>query len=165
MKRRDFLGLLATGAAVTLYSKVSGAGVFGIGDEEKEFPVSYTEAEWKERLTDEEFRILRKAGTEPSFSSPLNEEKRKGLFICAGCKTPVYSSDAKFESGTGWPSFYQPYKEENVETSTDFKMIYPRTEVHCATCGGHFGHIFKDGPEPTGLRHCLNGGALDFQPA
>ncbi len=166
MQRRDFLGVLATGAAFTLYSKVSAAGVFGIGDEKKgkEFPVTYSEAEWKEKLTPEEFRVLRKAGTEPAFSSELNDEKREGVFVCAGCQTPVYASDAKFDSGTGWPSFYQPVKTENVETSTDFKLIYPRTEVHCATCGGHLGHVFKDGPEPTGLRHCINGIAMDFVP-
>lgn len=164
MRRRKFLGLLATGTTVALYSKVGFAGIFNIGDEEKEFPVTYSEKEWKEKLTNEEFKVLRKSGTESAFSSELNDEKREGLFVCAGCQTPIYTSEAKFDSGTGWPSFFKPYNAENVETKTDFKLIYSRTEVHCVTCGGHLGHVFKDGPEPTGLRHCINGIAMDFKP-
>ena len=147
--------MISFGASANLFSD----------KKEKEFEVQKTEAEWKEQLSDEEFRVLRKAGTEPAFSSPLNNEKREGVFICAACSAELYPSSTKFDSGTGWPSFYAPVSESSVETSVDFKLIYPRTEVHCATCGGHLGHVFKDGPEPTGLRHCINGVALDFKPS
>ncbi len=119
--------------------------------------------EWKQRLTAEQYHILREAGTEPSFSSPLNEEKRDGIFHCAGCDLDLFSSEMKFDSGTGWPSFFTAL-DNRIETKTDFKLIYPRTEYHCARCGGHHGHIFKDGPEPTGLRYCNNGLALVFRP-
>ena len=122
-----------------------------------------TEAEWRARLTPEQFQVLRKHGTERPGSSPLNEEHRAGVFKCAGCGTPVYRSETKFESGTGWPSFFAPI-EGAIETSTDFKLIYPRTEVHCHVCGGHLGHVFKDGPKPTGLRYCMNGVAMTFEP-
>ncbi|HMK67591.1 MAG TPA: peptide-methionine (R)-S-oxide reductase MsrB [Stellaceae bacterium] len=121
-----------------------------------------TEAEWRAKLTPEQFQVLRKHGTERAGSSPLNEEHRVGVFKCAGCGTPVYRSEAKFESGTGWPSFFAPI-EGAIETSTDFKLIYPRTEVHCRVCGGHLGHVFKDGPKPTGLRYCMNGVAMKFE--
>lgn len=123
-----------------------------------------TEAEWRERLTEEEFRVLRKEGTERPGSSPLNDEKRKGTFVCAGCGLPLFSSEAKYESGTGWPSFFDVLPDA-VETKRDFKLIVPRTEYHCVRCGGHQGHVFKDGPRPTGLRYCNNGVALDFIPA
>ncbi|HVM78051.1 MAG TPA: peptide-methionine (R)-S-oxide reductase MsrB [Stellaceae bacterium] len=122
-----------------------------------------TEAEWRAKLTPEQFQVLRKHGTERPGSSPLNEEHRAGVFKCAGCGTPVYRSETKFESGTGWPSFFAPV-DGAIETSTDFKLIYPRTEVHCRVCGGHLGHVFKDGPEPTGLRYCMNGVAMTFEP-
>jgi len=122
-----------------------------------------TEAEWRAKLTPEQFQVLRKHGTERAGSSPLNEEHRAGVFKCAGCGTPVYRSEAKFDSGTGWPSFFAPI-EGSIETSTDFKLIYPRTEVHCHVCGGHLGHVFKDGPKPTGLRYCMNGVAMKFEP-
>jgi len=121
-----------------------------------------TEAEWRAKLTPEQFQVLRKHGTERPGSSPLNEEHRAGVFRCAGCGTPVYRSETKFESGTGWPSFFAPI-DGAIETSTDFKLIYPRTEVHCRVCGGHLGHVFKDGPEPTGLRYCMNGVAMTFE--
>lgn len=120
--------------------------------------------EWKDRLDDAEFYVLRKEGTERSFSSPLNAEKRAGTFVCAGCALPLFTSETKFESGTGWPSFHTPITN-NVETKRDFKLVLPRTEYHCARCGGHQGHVFKDGPEPSGLRYCNNGVALDFVPA
>ena len=123
-----------------------------------------TEAQWRERLTEEEFRVLRKEGTERAGTSPLNAEKRKGTFVCAGCALPLFASETKYESGTGWPSFFDTLPGA-VETKTDFKLIVPRTEYHCARCGGHQGHVFKDGPEPTGLRYCNNGVALDFVPA
>ena len=125
---------------------------------------SLTEAQWRERLTEEEFRVLRKEGTERAGTSPLNDEKRTGTFVCAGCALPLFSSETKYESGTGWPSFYDTLPGA-VETKTDFKLVYPRKEYHCSRCGGHQGHVFKDGPEPTGLRYCNNGVALDFVPA
>lgn len=130
----------------------------------KEYYMDISDKEWKERLTEEEYRVLRKAGTEPAFSSPLNDVKEPGTFVCAACGNELYKTEHKYESGTGWPSFYQPAGEESIETSLDFKLIYPRTEVHCARCGGHLGHVFKDGPEPTGLRYCMNGVAMNFTP-
>lgn len=120
-----------------------------------------TKDEWKQLLEPGEFHVLREEGTEPPFSSPLDKEKRKGDFVCAGCGLPLFTSDMKFDSGTGWPSFFTSI-EGHLETKTDYKLIYPRTEYHCARCGGHQGHIFKDGPEPTGQRWCNNGIALDF---
>jgi peptide-methionine (R)-S-oxide reductase len=123
-----------------------------------------TDEEWKKVLTPEQFYVLRKEGTERPFTSPLNNEKRKGTFQCAGCDLPLFDSKTKFDSGTGWPSFYQAI-EGRVETSVDHKLIYPRTEYHCARCGGHHGHVFDDGPKPTGLRYCNNGVALKFVPA
>lgn len=130
----------------------------------KEFPVSKTEAEWKKELTSEQFYVLRKAGTERPFSSPLNKEYRKGVFQCAACNTPLFKSEHKFDSGTGWPSFDREIKG-NVEYSTDYDLGYARTEEHCATCGGHLGHVFGDGPRnTTGKRHCINGVALTFVP-
>jgi len=118
---------------------------------------------WRTRLTAEEFRVLRDEGTEPAGSSPLNNEKRFGVFVCAGCELPLFKSEMKYDSGTGWPSFYDTI-DGHVDTKLDFKMILPRTEYHCARCGGHQGHVFKDGPEPTGLRYCNNGVALNFVP-
>jgi peptide-methionine (R)-S-oxide reductase len=123
-----------------------------------------SEAEWKRRLSPQAYQVLRQEATERPFSSPLNNEKRKGRFVCAGCRLPLFSSGAKFDSGTGWPSFWQPLPGA-VATKTDFKLIVPRTEYHCQRCGGHQGHVFKDGPKPTGLRYCNNGVALLFEPA
>jgi peptide-methionine (R)-S-oxide reductase len=122
-----------------------------------------TDAEWRQRLTPAQYNILRRQGTERAGSSPLNREKRKGVFACAGCDLPLFSSDTKFESGTGWPSFYQPLPEA-VATQTDRSFFMTRTEVHCTRCMGHLGHVFKDGPPPTGLRYCMNGLALAFHP-
>lgn len=132
--------------------------------EAKDFPVRYSEAEWKRRLSPAQFRILRQQGTERPYSSSLLKEERKGFYLCAADGNPLFASDTKFESGTGWPSFYQPLRG-GIGTSTDFKLGYPRTEVHCARCGGHLGHVFDDGPKPTGKRYCMNGDAMAFRPA
>jgi peptide-methionine (R)-S-oxide reductase len=122
-----------------------------------------TEADWKDALTPEQYHVLREHGTEHRGSSPLNKEKRDGTFKCAGCGTPLFSSDTKFESGTGWPSFYAPLVD-SVDTTVDRSYGMTRTEVHCAACGGHLGHVFPDGPAPTGQRYCMNGVALEFEP-
>ena len=123
-----------------------------------------SDAEWRKRLKPAQYDILRKHGTERPGSSPLVSEHRKGTFACAGCDLPLFSSDTKFESGTGWPSFYEPLPHA-VETKTDRSFFMTRTEVHCARCLGHLGHVFDDGPQPTGLRYCMNGVALKFEPA
>ena len=128
------------------------------------FEVVKTDDEWRRLLKPEAYKVLRHEATERPYSSPLNSEKRRGTFACAGCGLPLFSSETKFESGTGWPSFYQPLPNA-VETSTDRSLLMARTEVHCRRCGGHLGHVFEDGPKPTGLRYCMNGVALTFQPA
>ncbi|PHR16641.1 MAG: peptide-methionine (R)-S-oxide reductase [Sphingopyxis sp.] len=129
------------------------------------FKINRSPEEWKQRLGPARYRILRLEGTEPAYSSSLNDEKRNGVFACAGCNLGVYSSKTKYDSGTGWPSFWAPISKDRIGTTKDFKLVYPRTEVHCARCGGHLGHIFNDGPKPTGKRHCINGLALKFIPA
>lgn len=120
-----------------------------------------SKAEWRERLTPEQFQVLRRAGTEPPHSSPLNDEHRDGTYHCAGCDLPLFKSETKYESGTGWPSFYD-FIPDHLETKTDLKLVIPRKEYHCTRCDGHQGHVFKDGPQPTGLRYCNNGVALYF---
>jgi peptide-methionine (R)-S-oxide reductase len=126
-------------------------------------PATRSDEEWREHLTPEQYRVLRGHGTERAGSSALNQEKRRGTYVCAGCGQPLYASATKFESGSGWPSFWAPI-EEAVATSVDRSLLMTRTEVHCARCGGHLGHVFPDGPQPTGERYCMNGVALQFEP-
>jgi peptide-methionine (R)-S-oxide reductase len=123
-----------------------------------------TDVEWKKKLAPEAYEVLRHEGTERPFTSPLNDEKHEGTFVCAGCELPLFPSKYKFDSGTGWPSFFDTIPG-HVETKTDYKILVPRTEYHCVRCGGHQGHVFEDGPKPTGLRYCNNGLALKFVPA
>jgi len=132
--------------------------------EEMAFVVTKTDAEWQEQLTPEQYYVLRKAATETPFTSKLLDNKKEGTYVCVACETPLFKSDTKFNSGTGWPSFFEEI-EGNVAYDVDYKIGYKRTEEHCATCGGHLGHVFEDGPEPTGERHCINGVALKFIPA
>lgn len=163
MERRKILtgaGLLAFVAGA--WSLVRNGAVLPAAAES--FEITRTEAEWRAILSKEQFSVLREEATERPGSSALNGEKRKGLFHCAGCDLAAYSSEHKFESGTGWPSFWQSLPG-TVGTRDDNSLFMTRTEVHCRRCGGHFGHIFDDGPEPTGKRHCLNGVALTFKPA
>ena len=134
-----------------------------MSDDLREGTIRLTDAEWRSRLTPEQFRVLRAHGTERAGSSPLNSEKRDGSFLCAGCGEALFSSDTKYESGSGWPSFYAP-RDGAVGTTEDRSLGMRRTEVHCARCGGHLGHVFPDGPRPTGERYCMNGLALRFEP-
>ncbi|WP_316858866.1 peptide-methionine (R)-S-oxide reductase MsrB [uncultured Cohaesibacter sp.] len=159
MKRRDFIGYMFS---VTASAVLTPRGAVAAPSEA--FEIEKSEEEWRKILTPEQFAILREQSTERAFSSVLNDEKRDGTFHCAGCDLPLYSSKAKYDSGTGWPSFYEALPDA-IGTSTDFKLIYPRTEVHCRRCGGHLGHVFNDGPKPTGKRHCINGAAMTFKPA
>jgi peptide-methionine (R)-S-oxide reductase len=128
------------------------------------FEIVKSDDEWRRSLSGPAYQVLRRHGTERPYSSPLNQEKRKGTFHCAGCDLPLFSSETKYESGTGWPSFYRPLANA-VGTSIDRSLLMKRTEVHCRRCGGHLGHVFEDGPKPTGLRYCMNGVALKFVPA
>lgn len=132
-------------------------------EQEKSFPVSKSDAEWRAELSPQAYQVLRHHGTERAGTSPLNAEKRKGMFHCAGCGHDLFNAQTKFESGTGWPSFFQPLSGA-IETTTDRSHFMVRTEVHCANCGGHLGHVFPDGPRPTGERYCMNGVALRFEP-
>ena len=157
--RRRFLGWLGVTAAMPI---VAGCGIGSANA--KTFPVHYSEAEWRKRLTPEQFNILRKEATETPFSSPLLKEHRKGTFCCVADGNPVYDSSTKFDSGTGWPSFWKPLPGA-IETQEDLSGGIPRTEVHCARCGGHLGHVFDDGPPPTNKRYCMDGAALTFKPA
>jgi peptide-methionine (R)-S-oxide reductase len=161
MNRRTllFTALIPIGTASALFfsSKKSGSIAKTVG----KFEVTKTEAQWRKILTPAQFDVLRKEGTERAGTSPLTEEHRKGKFACAGCNLPLFSSETKFESGTGWPSFYAPIANA-VKTSVDTSFGETRTEVHCRRCGGHLGHVFQDGPKPTGLRYCMNGVAMKF---
>jgi peptide-methionine (R)-S-oxide reductase len=130
---------------------------------ENQYEVQKTEQEWKETLTPEEFKVLRKHGTERAGTSPLDKVYDDGTYLCAACSQPLFTSDTKFNSGTGWPSFYQPL-EQAIATTVDRTLFMTRTEVHCSRCGGHLGHVFSDGPKPTGQRYCMNGVSLKFIP-
>jgi peptide-methionine (R)-S-oxide reductase len=155
--------ILLTGAAgAAILGVVSFRGGRAMAKGEKA-EIVRTDAEWRKLLSPERYEILRKHGTEPPGSSPLDREKRKGIFACAGCDLPLYSSETKFESGTGWPSFWQPLPNA-IGTSVDKTLFMTRTEVHCRRCEGHLGHVFEDGPKPTGLRYCMNGLSLIFKP-
>ncbi|MGD9812291.1 MAG: peptide-methionine (R)-S-oxide reductase MsrB [Sphingobium sp.] len=156
--------LLAGGALLGAGSIAVGLWPLGEGASAKDFPFVLSDAQWRERLTSGQYAVLRKHATERPFSSPLDHEKRKGRYLCAGCALPLYSSSTKYDSGTGWPSFWRPLPGA-IGTSTDYMLGYARTEVHCARCGGHLGHVFDDGPKPTGKRYCMNGVALTFVPA
>jgi len=160
ISRRIWLGGAGVVAALVGLRWAQGAGDAGAGP----FEVEKSDADWRTQLSSAQYDVLRRHGTEPPFSSPLDHEKRKGTFACAGCDLPLYSSDTKFDSGTGWPSFYAPLPDA-VATSDDRAFLMLRTEVHCRRCGGHLGHVFKDGPPPTGLRYCMNGVALKFTAA
>jgi peptide-methionine (R)-S-oxide reductase len=159
LDRRKFI---AAGLSLT-----AAAGFFGVAgrtqaaSDKETFEVTKTDAEWKEILTEDQYYVLRKHGTERAGTSPLHKTYAPGTYLCAGCGQPLFTSETKYDSGTGWPSFFQPI-ENAVGSSTDFKLIYPRTEIHCSRCGGHLGHVFNDGPAPTGKRYCMNGVALKF---
>ncbi len=158
MNRRD---LLKSGLAASAVLALTGARLPAAA---KQFEIMRTDAEWRQLLSPKAYRVLRHEDTERAFSSPLNDEHRKGVFVCAGCDLPLYSSETKYDSGTGWPSFWKPLPNA-IGTKQDNTLFSRRTEVHCRRCGGHLGHVFKDGPKPTGLRYCMNGVAMKFIPA
>ena len=163
MTRRHFLAWVGgvsgvAGAPRWLFSPTEAHAAGG------SFEVTRSEAEWRKLLSPEQFHVLRQHGTERPWTSPLNKEYGRGTYVCAGCELPLFASDTKFDSGTGWPSFWAPI-EGAIGTSVDTAVFMQRTEVHCRRCGGHLGHVFDDGPKPTGLRYCINGVSLKFNPA
>jgi peptide-methionine (R)-S-oxide reductase len=139
-------------------------GLWKTAAETPEYPYGLTDAQWRQKLPGPSYDVLRHEGTERPYTSPLNNEHRQGIFHCMGCNWPLFSSRTKFDSGTGWPSFWAPLTNRAVATRTDASLLMVRTEVHCPNCGGHLGHVFNDGPQPTGLRYCMNGVAMTFQP-
>ena len=159
-RRRLLTGGAAALAVVAMEKMMFGRSKAQAKDQ---FEFELSDAEWRKRLTPEQYVVLRQHGTEMAYSSPLENEHRPGTYLCAGCELALYSSATKFDSGTGWPSFWKPLPNA-IETSTDNSLFEQRTEVHCRRCGGHLGHVFDDGPPPTGLRYCMNGVALDFKP-
>lgn len=159
LDRRRLLGWLGASAALPVLAACGGGAA-----EAKAYPVSYSDAEWRKRLTPAQYRILREKGTERPGSSALLGEHRRGIFVCAADGNPLFASTTKFDSHTGWPSFWQPLPHA-IGTTTDYDLGMVRTEVHCARCGGHLGHVFGDGPKPTGQRYCMNGDAMAFRPA
>ncbi|GAB3900555.1 peptide-methionine (R)-S-oxide reductase MsrB [Larkinella knui] len=160
MNRNLFLGVLC---GLVLTGSIASISLTPAHDDAKPRKVVKTNAEWKKILTPQQYNVLREQGTERPFTSPLVDNHEKGIFKCAACKTPLFSSDTKFESGTGWPSFYKSLSKENVVEKVDRSYGMVRTEVECGVCGGHLGHVFEDGPKPTGLRYCMNGVALEFE--
>lgn len=134
----------------------------GMSEEGKPYEVTKPDAEWRKILSPDQYAVLRKEGTEPPFKNPYWNHKAKGTYQCAGCQLPLFASEHKYDSGTGWPSFWQPISDSAIGTKTDWKLLLPRSEVHCSRCGGHLGHVFEDGPPPTGLRYCINSAALTF---
>jgi peptide-methionine (R)-S-oxide reductase len=159
VSRRLLLAGVGGVAVLAATRWMQGANVEAAGS----FEIEKSDAEWRRLLSSAQYNVLRRQGTEQPYSSALNAEKRKGTFACAGCDLPLFASQTKFESGTGWPSFYQPLPDA-IGTSEDHAYFMKRTEVHCRRCGGHLGHVFDDGPPPTGLRYCMNGVALTFKP-
>jgi peptide-methionine (R)-S-oxide reductase len=164
--RRQFLSFVGTTVGLTSVMGLVGRSATSraaMKSNDEQFPVSKSDEDWRRTLTPDQYAVLRKHGTERAGTSPLNGEKRAGMFVCAGCSQPLFSSETKYESGTGWPSFYKPL-EGAIGTKTDRSWFAVRTEVHCSRCGGHLGHVFPDGPKPTGERYCMNGVAMKFVP-
>ena len=161
LSRRELLAGAGTIAFIALVPAIAGAGH---ATPPETFPFRLSDAEWRKRLSPEAYAVLRHEATEAPGSSPLNDQHHAGIFACAGCAQPAYSSKTKFDSGTGWPSFWAPLPHA-VATRKDTSLLMTRDEVHCTRCGGHLGHVFDDGPKPTGLRYCMNGAALHFLPA